>query len=78
MANELGIDRSDIERWTKEAVRKEVQKLTGRLDIEKIAANSVRDAIHGGTYSYGMSNDLKKIVRDQVATAIAGKVQFLP
>lgn len=41
MVNELGIGRDDIEEWTKEAIREEVAKIVGQINVASIVERSV-------------------------------------
>ena len=46
MANELGITRSDIEEWTKEAVREVAKKQVGQIDIHGIAKRAAFEDVY--------------------------------
>ena len=73
MVNELGITRGDIEKWTKEAVSQQVEKIAGQINVEVLATSAVQKALIGN-YG-GMSSEFKDIVKAQVAKAIEGKVK---
>lgn len=45
MVNELGIGRDDIEEWTKEAVREQVTKLVGQLNMDGTAYRVTRELL---------------------------------
>lgn len=76
MVNELGITRDDIKQWTREAVTVEVKKLIGQMDLESQARRAVSDLIKGKSFHGNMSNDMRKIVTEQVAKELSGKLTF--
>ncbi len=75
MVNELGIGRDDLKAWTQEAIKGEVEKLVGQLNVAGMVDNAIRQAIRG-PYHQGMSDQLLKIVREAIAAEIAGRIVF--
>lgn len=73
MVNELGITRADIEKWTKEAVSQQVEKIAGQLNVEQMATAAVQKALIG---PYGkMGHEFEQIVKTQVIKAIGDKIK---
>ena len=62
MTNELKVTRDDIEVWTKEAVRQEVQKLVGQIPIEKLATAAVRD----WTFKTELRKEIGKLLAERL------------
>jgi hypothetical protein len=73
MTNELGISRSDIEAWTKEAVSTEVNKRLNGIDFEAVVQREVkftaRESIFGSYRSTG-SSELRKAIAAELADQI--------
>lgn len=70
MANELGVTRADIERWTKESVAVEVNKRLGQLNIHDMVkntiANAVRDSFRSGYSTSSAIDGIKKELAHQI------------
>lgn len=77
MTNELGITRTDIEAWVKEAVSAEVQKLLGQINIERRVEIEVNSAVRNlFTASYGRPTDkVMELIQAAFLAEISGQVE---
>lgn len=68
MVNELGVTREDIETWTKESIRIQVEKLVGQLNIEDVAYRAAYSLMSQPLYG------LKQHIVNEVAKQIEVKL----
>lgn len=72
MTNELRITRDDIEEWTKSAIRDQVSKLIGQINVDEIVRYTVREKL---TSSRGSPGVFEKALNQAMADAIIGKIE---
>lgn len=81
MVNELGITREDIERWTKEAIAAQVEKLfaSGRVDPNRLAVTiftSKADAVFREIVFGGETYSNRNLLRDAIAKELVSRVEL--
>jgi hypothetical protein len=66
MVNELKVDRSDIERWTKEAIAVQVTKFVGQVNMEAI----IRQVTSQSLNKYEIQNQVATLIAKELSTKI--------